>query len=87
MTTSAVVEAPLVRRTAGEDGVVRLTLNRGERFNLLSTAMIAAIQAELDQRATAAWLDALPRPTRRTSHKAALAALDTARGEFGSDDD
>src|SRR6516162_208436 len=48
MTTSAVVEAPLVRRTAQEDGIVRLTLNRGERFNLLSTAMIAAIQAELD---------------------------------------
>src|SRR5215468_6153062 len=49
MTTSAaVVETPLVRRTAQEDGVVKLTLNRGERFNVLSTAMIAAIQAELD---------------------------------------
>jgi len=47
-TSSAVVEPPLVRRTAGEDGIVRLTLNRGERFNLLSTAMIAAIQGELD---------------------------------------
>ena len=47
-TTAAVMEAPLVRRTAREDGIVRLTLNRGERFNLLSTAMIAAIQTELD---------------------------------------
>src|SRR5215471_2132181 len=49
MTTSApAVEAPLVLRTAGEDGIVRLTLNRGERFNVLSTAMVAALQAELD---------------------------------------
>ena len=31
------------------DGVVTLTLNRGERFNPLSHAMIAALQAELDR--------------------------------------
>jgi len=29
-------------------GVVTLTLNRGERFNPLSLAMIGAIEAELD---------------------------------------
>ncbi|MGH7754087.1 MAG: enoyl-CoA hydratase-related protein, partial [Gemmatimonadales bacterium] len=40
-------ESPLVLRS--QDGpVVTLTLNRGERFNPLSTAMIAALQAELD---------------------------------------
>ncbi len=42
------VEAPFVRRTAREDGIVTLTLNRGERLNPLSKAMIAALQAELD---------------------------------------
>jgi enoyl-CoA hydratase/carnithine racemase len=48
MSTSAVaVEAPFVRRTR-EEGIVKLTLNRGERFNPLSMAMIAALQAELD---------------------------------------
>ena len=31
------------------DGVATLTLNRGERFNPLSHAMIAALQAELDR--------------------------------------
>src|ERR1700730_16730342 len=41
------VETPLVLRTG--DGPVRtLTLNRGERFSPLSSAMIAALQAELD---------------------------------------
>ena len=34
------------------DGVTTLTLNRGDRFNPLSQAMIAAIQAELDRIAT-----------------------------------
>ncbi len=38
---------PLVVRAA-DGGVVRLTLNRPERFNPLSLEMIAAIQAELD---------------------------------------
>jgi len=41
------VEAPLVLRH-DEGGIARLTLNRPERFNPLSAAMIAAIQAELD---------------------------------------
>ncbi len=40
-------ERPLVLTTR-EGGVVRLTLNRSERFNPLSSAMIAAIQDELD---------------------------------------
>ncbi len=40
-------ERPLVLRTQA-DGIVTLTLNRGERFNPLSLAMIAAIQRELD---------------------------------------
>ena len=43
----AVAAGPLVtRQRAG--GVVTLTLNRGERFNPLSSEMIAAIEAELD---------------------------------------
>ena len=40
-------EAPLVARS-DDAGVVTLTLNRGERFNPLSSAMIAALEAELD---------------------------------------
>ena len=43
----AVADTPLVLRR-DEGGVVTLTLNRGERFNPLSTAMIAALQRELD---------------------------------------
>ena len=39
-------DRPLVLRSV-EDGVLTLTLNRGERFNPLSTAMIAALDAEL----------------------------------------
>jgi enoyl-CoA hydratase/carnithine racemase len=40
-------ESPLVLRS--QDGpVVTLTLNRGERFNPLSSAMIGAVQSELD---------------------------------------
>jgi enoyl-CoA hydratase/carnithine racemase len=31
------------------DGIATLTLNRGDRFNALSLAMIAALQAELDR--------------------------------------
>ena len=40
-------EAPFVLRR-DDGGVVTLTLNRGERFNPLSTEMIAALQGELD---------------------------------------
>lgn len=41
-------EAPLVlRRDAG--GVTTLLLNRGDRYNPLSSAMIAALEAELDR--------------------------------------
>ena len=40
-------DPPLVLRS--DEGPVRtLTLNRGEKFNLLSSAMVAALQAELD---------------------------------------
>jgi enoyl-CoA hydratase/carnithine racemase len=46
-TAAVTVEAPFVR-SARADGIVTLTLNRGERFNPLSTAMIAALQSELD---------------------------------------
>ncbi len=45
---STAAERPLLRRE-DRDGVVRLTLARGERFNALSSAMIAALQAELDR--------------------------------------
>jgi enoyl-CoA hydratase/carnithine racemase len=38
---------PFVVRSA-RDGVLTLTLNRGDRFNPLSSEMIAALQAELD---------------------------------------
>ncbi len=44
---AAVVEAPLVTRR-DEGGVTTLTLNRGDRFNPLSTAMIAALEAQID---------------------------------------
>lgn len=42
------VEAPYVLRE-DRDGVATLTLNRGERMNPLSTAMLSALQAELDR--------------------------------------
>ncbi len=41
-------EAPYVLRK-DEGGVVTLTLNRGERYNPLSHAMILALEAELDR--------------------------------------
>ncbi|HSB71766.1 MAG TPA: enoyl-CoA hydratase [Candidatus Methylomirabilis sp.] len=43
-----IVEQPLVLSTR-EGGVLTLTLNRGDRFNPLSSAMMAAIQVELDR--------------------------------------
>ena len=42
------VEAPFVLRE-DKDGVATLTLNRGDRMNPLSTAMLSALQAELDR--------------------------------------
>jgi len=49
MTTTA-TDAPFV--TSRQDGpVLRLTLNRGDRFNPLSSAMIAGLQGELDRAA------------------------------------
>ncbi len=44
---AAVASEPLVLNSQ-EGGVVRLTLNRGHRFNPLALEMIAAIQKELD---------------------------------------
>lgn len=41
-------ESPLVARS-DEGGVVTLTLNRGDRFNPLSSAMILALEARLDE--------------------------------------
>jgi enoyl-CoA hydratase/carnithine racemase len=46
MDTRVHADAPVLREAA--NGVVKLTLNRGERFNPLSSDMIAALQAELD---------------------------------------
>lgn len=50
---NAPVEAGLVPFVLAhtQDGVRTLTLNRGERFNPLSTAMIAALDAALDEAA------------------------------------
>jgi len=45
------VPMPCVSKRA-DGGVVTLTLNRGERFNPLSAAMIAALESELDALAT-----------------------------------
>jgi enoyl-CoA hydratase/carnithine racemase len=44
------VAAPYVLRDV-KDGVVTLTMNRGERMNPLSTDMLAALQAEVDRAA------------------------------------
>jgi enoyl-CoA hydratase/carnithine racemase len=42
------IEVPYVLR-ADKDGIATLTLNRGERMNPLSTAMLSALQVELDR--------------------------------------
>jgi enoyl-CoA hydratase/carnithine racemase len=42
------VEAPYVLRE-DQDGIATVTLNRGDRMNPLSTAMLSALQAELDR--------------------------------------
>src|SRR6266850_2035804 len=42
------VEAPFVLRK-DKNGITTLTLNRGDRMNPLSTAMLSALQAELDR--------------------------------------
>ena len=44
---TTVAAEPLVL-TAGENGIVRVTLNRGGRYNPLSLEMIAALQKEID---------------------------------------
>lgn len=46
--TQTEVQAPYVLREQ-KDGIVTLTLNRGERLNPLSSDMLAALQAELDR--------------------------------------
>ena len=47
-TTSEVEQGRALVRREGADGIVRLTLTRGDRYNPLSREMIAALQAELD---------------------------------------
>ena len=47
-TTSEVGQGRALVRREGADGIVRLTLTRGDRYNPLSREMIAALQAELD---------------------------------------
>jgi enoyl-CoA hydratase/carnithine racemase len=47
-TTSEVGHGRALVRREGADGIVRLTLTRGDRYNPLSREMIAALQAELD---------------------------------------
>jgi enoyl-CoA hydratase/carnithine racemase len=47
-TTSEVGRGRALVRREGSDGIVRLTLTRGDRYNPLSREMIAALQAELD---------------------------------------
>jgi enoyl-CoA hydratase/carnithine racemase len=47
-TTSEAGRGPALVRREAADGVVRLTLSRGDRYNPLSREMIAALQAELD---------------------------------------
>src|SRR5258708_39450539 len=42
------VEAPYVLRE-DKGGIATLTLNRGDRMNPLSTAMLSALQAELER--------------------------------------
>ena len=42
------VEAPYVLRE-DRDGIATVTLNRGDRMNPLSAAMLAALQSEIDQ--------------------------------------
>ncbi len=44
-------DRPLVTRSSDAAGVLTLTLNRGERFNPLSFAMIAALHTELESAA------------------------------------
>jgi enoyl-CoA hydratase/carnithine racemase len=46
--TSELVQARALVRREDADGIVRLTLTRGDRYNPLSREMIAALQAELD---------------------------------------
>lgn len=48
MQNTTTTEAPYVLH-ARDDGIVTLTLNRGEKFNPLSEAMLTALQDELDQ--------------------------------------
>ena len=61
------LEAPYVLRE-DEDGVATLTLNRGDRMNPLSTAMLSALQTELD-----AEVDKLVRKI--VTHSGAVASL------------
>ena len=48
-TTSEIERGRALVRREGTDGIIRLTLTRGDRYNPLSREMIAALQAELDE--------------------------------------
>ncbi|HVW41018.1 MAG TPA: type II toxin-antitoxin system CcdA family antitoxin [Amycolatopsis sp.] len=57
---------------------------RAKAADLNVSALVqAALNDELQRRATDAWLTALPTPRRTVSHAAALSALDDARADFG----
>src|SRR5215470_3949617 len=47
-TASTVTEEPILLRE-DKDGITTLTLNRPKQYNALSEAMLAALQAELDE--------------------------------------
>ena len=83
-TNAAVSEAVELVTTRVEDGVVTLTLNQGDRFNPLSTRMIAALKAGLAPVSIAmlvatAWILAAQMPARGPVAVAIGAALLTWR--------
>ena len=63
------VEAPYVLRE-DKSGVATLTLNRGDRMNPLSTAMLSALQIEIDR---------LAKDRSATSDRAARANADRSK--------
>jgi len=48
MSDTALTNDPVLLRSDDDDGVVTLTLNRGDKFNALSTALMSEVQAQLD---------------------------------------
>ncbi|MET9264847.1 type II toxin-antitoxin system CcdA family antitoxin [Amycolatopsis sp. NPDC004079] len=57
---------------------------RVKKADLNVSALVqSALSDALQRQATDAWLDALPVPSREVPHVVAMAALDSARDEFG----